>query len=108
MKQIILILLGAGLGFFGFTIEGVFHETTSMVAATMFFAEAINDWQEFKKWKAGATAVGVAILLSIIGWQFVADSFLYGLPLQEFVVQALPVALGALGLWPLIKKATEK
>ena len=70
MKQIILIILGAGLGFFGFTIEGVFHETTSMVAATMFFAEAINDWKEFKKWKAGATAVGVigVLALAVMGY----------------------------------------
>ena len=107
MKQIILILLSAGFAFFGFTVEMVYAEIAGLIAAIMTLSEAFNDWKDWHGIKAALSAVVVSAILTLIGWQFVAESFLYDLEFIKVVENFILVTLGALGLWPQYKKVVE-
>ncbi len=107
MKSIALIFLSAAFAYFGLAVEAVYAEIAGLVAATITLAEALNTWQDWHKGKAILSTIGVAALLTLIGWQIVEASYLHGADAAKALENFVLVALGALGLWPQYKKAVE-
>ena len=107
MKSIALIFLSAAFAYFGLSVEAVYAEIAGLVAATITLAEAANTAFNWHKARAVLSTIGVAALLTLIGWQLVEASYIYGTEFVKALENFVLVSLGALGLWSNYKKAVE-
>lgn len=101
------MFIGAGLAFFGLSVDSVYAEVPGLVAGVLTITDVLNKWQDWHGFRAVLAAILVSTVLSLIGWQLIENSFLHGLEFVEFLSKLVMVTMIALGVHPNYKKAID-
>ena len=115
LKAILLGFIGLLIGAIGLgTIDGLYVDLLSLVAAVALFSEWVLNVVTVKKFLAQLVTWGVGIVFAFVGWFFelgflaitpAGDPYLW----YEVLIIGVGVSLIANGVWPyIIKQILEK